>query len=164
MLVAATRTPIFLFGHMLIAYPNTSPRIIMRSFIYVLPFILGACASAGPDNGNGNVAIETASNGQAVEGANCVVSNNAGQWNITTPANAPVGSPNGTLRVLCNKAGYLASEVAYQPSYGSSGSSVGLGVGHFGGHTGGGIGIGIPIGGFGRGGYPSTITVEMNPQ
>ncbi len=134
----------------------------MRHFIYILPFILSACASVGSNNGN--VAIETASNGQAVEGANCVVSNNAGQWNITTPASAPVGSPNGALRVLCQKAGYRASEAVYEPSYGSSGSSVGLGVGRIGGRTGGGIGIGIPIGGFGRGGYPSSVTVEMNPQ
>jgi hypothetical protein len=134
---------------------------MVRRYIYILPFILSACASVGSNNGN--VAIETASNGQAMEGANCVVSNNSGQWNITTPASVPVGSPNGNLRVLCNKAGYRASEVVYQPSYGSSGSSVGLGVGSWGRHTGGGLGIGIPIGGFNRGGYPSTITVDMNP-
>jgi hypothetical protein len=135
----------------------------MRRLIYILPFMLGACASTGPNNGN--VAIQTVSNGQNVEGANCVVSNNAGQWNITTPASAPVGSPDGTLRVLCNKAGYAASEVLYQPSYGSSsGASVGLGVGSWGSHSGGSVGIGLPIGGFGRSGYPSTITVEMNLQ
>lgn len=134
----------------------------MRHLIYILPFILGACASGVPNNGN--VSIDTASKGQIVEGATCVVSNNAGQWNITTPASAPVGGPDGTLRVLCNKPGYRTSEVVYQPSYGSSGSSVGLGVGRFGSHTGGGIGIGIPIGGFGGGGYPSAITVEMSPQ
>lgn len=135
----------------------------MRHIVYLLPLLLGACASAG--SGNGNVAIETASNGQALQGATCVVSNNTGQWNVTTPASAPVGSPNGALRVLCNKPGYRASEVVHEPSYyGSSGSSVGLGVGRIGGHTGGGIGIGIPIGGSGRGGYASSVIVEMHPQ
>lgn len=135
----------------------------MRRFIYLLPILLGACASGGPHSGN--VVIETVSNGQSVEGADCVVSNNAGRWNVTTPASAPVGSPDGALRVLCNKAGYTTSEVIYQPSYGSSsGASVGLGVGNWGRHSGGGIGIGLPIGGVGGGGYPSTITVEMNRQ
>lgn len=135
----------------------------MRHLVYILPLILGACASVG--NNDGNVAIETASNGQTVQGANCVLSNNTGRWEITTPGSAPVGSPDGTLRVLCNKAGYRASEVVYQPSYGGySGASVGLGVGHIGNRSGGGIGIGVPIGGYGRGGYPSTITVEMSPQ
>jgi hypothetical protein len=135
----------------------------MRNFIYILPFILGACASVGSNNGN--VAIETASNGQTVEGASCIVRNNAGQWNVITPASVPVGSPDGTLRVLCNKEGYRPSEVVYQPSYGygSSGASVGLGVGSWGSHSGGSIGIGMPIGGYNRGGYPSTVTVEMNP-
>jgi hypothetical protein len=143
-------------------YRNQTSLSTMRYLVYILPLILGGCASVGSNNGN--VAIETASNGQIVQGANCVVRNNAGEWNITTPGSAPVGSPDGTLRVLCNKAGYRASEVVYQPSYGSSGASVGLGVGSWGSHSGGGVGIGLPIGGSGRGGYPSTITVEMSPQ
>lgn len=134
----------------------------MRNLVYILPLVLGACASVGSNDGN--ISIETASNGQSLPGAQCVVSNNVGQWNVTTPGSAPVGSPNGTLRVLCNKAGYRASEVIHQPSYGGSGASVGLGVGHIGNRSGGGIGIGLPIGGYGRGGYPSTITVEMSPQ
>lgn len=134
----------------------------MRQLFYTLPLILTACASTAPSNGN--IAIQTVSAGQPLSDANCKVSTNAGQWNLVTPGTAPVGSPNGDLRILCNKAGYRASEVVYAPSYGSSGSRVGLGIGGWGGRVGGGVGLGIPIGGGNRGGYPSTITVEMNPQ
>jgi hypothetical protein len=134
----------------------------MRHLLYILPVILSACASV--EQGNGNVSIQAVSAGQAVPDADCQVSTYAGRWNVTTPGTVPVGSPNGDLRVLCNKAGYRASEVVYAPSYGSSGSSIGLGIGGIGSRVGAGIGLGVPIGGGNRGGYPSTITVEMNPQ
>ncbi|MDQ9171094.1 hypothetical protein Q8A64_11820 [Oxalobacteraceae bacterium R-40] len=132
----------------------------MRYFIYALPFVLAACATSGP--GGGNVAIETTAGGQPLPGANCVVTTNAGRWNVITPASAPVGSANGDLRVLCNKAGYRASEVVYRPSTPTN-SNVGIGIGGGSGHVGVGLGFGIPIG-LGGGNYPSTITVEMNPQ
>ncbi len=132
----------------------------MHRLYYALPLVLSACATSG--TGNGNIAIETTSSGQAVTGANCVVTTNAGRWNVVTPASAPVGSASGDLRVLCNKPGYRASEVVYRPSTPTN-SNVGVGIGGGSGHVGVGLGFGIPIG-IGGGRYPSTITVEMNPQ
>lgn len=132
----------------------------MRRLIYVLPFVLAACATSGP--GNGNIAVETTAGGQSLTGANCTVSTNSGRWNVVTPGSAPVGSASGDLRVLCNKAGYRASEVVYRPSTPTN-SNVGIGIGGGSGHVGVGLGFGIPIG-LGGGRYPSTITVEMNPQ
>jgi hypothetical protein len=132
----------------------------MRFLLYLLPFVLVACATSG--TGNGNIAIETTAGGQSVPGANCTVNTNSGRWNVVTPATAPVGSASGDLRVLCNKAGYRASEVVYRPSTPTN-SNVGLGIGGGSGNVGVGLGFGIPIG-LGGGRYPSTITVEMSPQ
>lgn len=126
---------------------------------------LAGCATGGA--GNGNIVLETASNGQAVPGASCVVTNGSGRWDVTTPASVPVGSPIGDLRVVCDRSGYRTSEVVYRPagSYGYGGPSVGVGVGGgSGGGVGVGLGLGFPIGGFGSGGYPSQIVVEMTPQ
>jgi hypothetical protein len=70
------------------------------------------------------------------------------------------------LRVVCNKQGYRTSEIVYRPSGAAYGNpSVGVGVGGgTGGHVGVGLGLGFPIGLFGgAAGYPSQITVEMNP-
>lgn len=131
----------------------------MRRLIYAVPFVLAACASTG--RSSGNIAIETTVGGQALPGASCVVNTNAGKWNVVTPGSAPVGSPSGELRVLCNKAGYRTSEVVYRPST-STNSNVGIGIGGGSGHVGVGLGFGIPIG-LGSATYPSTITVEMNP-
>ena len=133
----------------------------MRYTVLLLPLALVACATGGA--GNGGVSIETSSNGQPIPGAVCAVSTAAGQWNVTTPAVAPVGSPSGDLRIICNKSGYLTSEVVYRPSPAAS-PNVGLGVGGgSGGHVGVGIGLGFPIA-LGGGGYPSRVTVEMTRQ
>lgn len=131
----------------------------MRYLILSLSFLLGACAATG--SSNGMVSVETTSNGQALPGASCNVNTGAGNWNVTTPASVPVGSPAGDLRVICNRAGYRTSEVVYRPSSPVN-SNIGIGMGT-GGRVGVGLGFGIPIG-LGGGGYPSRITVEMNPQ
>jgi len=133
----------------------------MRYTIFLLISALAGCATGGA--GDGSVSIETSSSGQALAGADCTVRTGAGQWNITTPAVAPVGSPSGDLRIVCNKSGYRTSEVVYRPSSAAS-PNVGLGVGGgSGGHVGVGIGLGFPIA-LGGGGYPSRVTVEMNRQ
>lgn len=131
----------------------------MRYLILLFSLSLAACATTG--SGNGAVSIETMSNGQPLPGAQCSVSTGAGNWNVSTPATAPVGSPHGDLRVICNKSGYRTSEVVYRPTSPMN-SNVGIGVGS-GGRVGVGIGLGFPIG-LGGGGYPSRIVVEMNPQ
>jgi hypothetical protein len=136
----------------------------MRRLILLLPIVLAACATTGSNGGI--VAIDTAAGGQPLAGATCTVSTYGNTWNITTPASIAVGSPNGDLRVVCNKPGYRTSEVVYRPggdSYG--GSSVGIGAGGGSGHVGLGVGMSMPIGGFGgRSGYPTRVTVDMNPQ
>lgn len=135
----------------------------MRYLILLLPIALAACASTGSSSGSG-ITIETASKGQPLPGANCVVSTNNGNWNVTTPATVNVGSVSGDLRVVCNKQGYRTSETIYKPS-GSHGygPNVGLGVGGGSGNVGVGVGMSVPIR-FGGGGYPSRVSVEMNPQ
>lgn len=132
----------------------------MRCSILLLTAVLAACATTGSDNGN--VAIETRTGGQQLAGANCVVSTNSGSWNVVTPATVPIGSPNGDLRVVCNKQGYRTAETLYRPST-SSGSSVGLGVGGGGRSVGVGLGMSVPIQ-LGSRGYPGNVTVDMNPQ
>lgn len=132
----------------------------MRHLILLLPIALAACASTG-SRGTA-IAVDAASRGQALPGASCVVQTGAGSWNVTTPATVDVGAPSGELRVVCNKAGYRTSETVYRPSS-PLGSSVGLGAGGGGGNLGVGVGLSFPIS-LGGGRYPSTVTVEMNPQ
>lgn len=132
----------------------------MRYLVLLWPFALAACTTAG--SGNGNIAIETTSKGQAVAGANCVVSTGSGSWNVITPAIAPVGNAYGDLRVACSKSGYRTSEVIYRPSSPAN-SNIGIGIGGGSGNIGVGLGLGIPIG-LGGSGYPTRITVDMNPQ
>ncbi len=132
----------------------------MRYLILLLPIALAACATTG--SSGGGIAVETVSRGQALPGANCVVSTGAGNWNVTTPAAVAVGSASGDLRVLCHKAGYRSSEMVFKPSS-PLGSNVGLGVGGGSGNVGVGVGLNFPIS-LGGGSYPSRVTVDMNPQ
>lgn len=130
----------------------------MRHLILLLSIAVAACATTGA--GDGGITIETASGGQAVTGANCAVSTNAGTWNVVTPATAPVGSASGDLRVICNKAGYRTSEVVHRPSS-PVGSGVGLGIGG-GSNVGVGVGLSFPVR-LGGGSYPSRVVVDLNP-
>ncbi len=132
----------------------------MRHLILLLPLVIAGCATTG--SSSGVVSIETAWRGQALSGANCAVSTGAGNWNVVTPASVNVGSANGDLRVLCNKAGFRASEVVYRPSS-PYGSSMGVGAGGGSGNVGVGVGLSFPIS-LGGGAYPSRVTVDMNPQ
>lgn len=132
----------------------------MRILIPFLTLTLAACATTG--SGGGNIAVETASKGQPVTGANCVVRTGAGSWNVVTPATINVGQASGDLNVVCDKPGYRTSELVYKPS-GRSGSSMGIGLGGGGGNVGLGVGLSFPIM-TGGGSYPSRITIDMNPQ
>ena len=132
----------------------------MRHLFLLLPLAIAACATTG--SGDGVVTIETASRGQALNGANCMVSTGSGNWNVVTPASVNIGSASGDLRVLCNKDGFRTSEIVFRPSN-PYGSSMGVGVGGGGGHVGVGVGLSFPIR-FGGGTYPSRVTVDMNPQ
>jgi len=132
----------------------------MRHLILLLPIALAACATTG--SGGTAIAVDTASRGQALTGASCIVQTGAGSWNITTPATVDVGAPSGDLRIVCNRPGYRTSETLYRPSR-PLGSNVGLGAGGGSGHVGVGVGLSFPIS-VGGGRYPSSVTVEMNPE
>lgn len=131
----------------------------MRYLVLLLPMALAACATTGSGNG---LTVETTSRGQVVAGANCTVTTSAGSWNVTTQATVPVGNVSGDLRVVCNKSGYRTSELIVRP-LGPVGSSMGVGVAGGGSHVGVGVGLNFPIS-VGGGGYPSRVTVELNPQ
>ena len=132
----------------------------MRHLILLLPLAIAGCATTGTSGGV--IAVETASRGQPLAGANCVVSTGAGTWNVVTPASVNVGNASGDLRVICNKDGFRTSEIVFRPSN-PHGSSMGVGVGGGGGNVGVGVGLSFPIR-LGGGTYPSRVTVDMNPQ
>jgi hypothetical protein len=132
----------------------------MRYALWLLPLVLAGCATPGADKG---IEIETTHAGKAINDAQCTVTTDAGSWQVTTPGTAPVGTPSGDLRVVCDKPGYRTSEVVYRATPGTSNMSIGIGGGSGGGRVGVGFGFGIPIG-QGRTTYPSRIVVDMNPQ
>ena len=133
----------------------------MRYAISLLFFVLAGCAT--PGGRDGGIAIETTSAGQSLTGAQCSVVTDAGSWQVTTPAVAPIGAPRGDLRVVCDKSGYRTSEVVYRATPGRSNMTLGIGGGSGGGRVGVGFGFGIPIG-QGSTTYPSEIVVDLTPQ
>lgn len=132
----------------------------MRHLILLMPLAIAACATTG--SSGGGISIETVAKGEPLTGANCVVHTNSGNWNVITPGTVNVGGANGDLRVVCNKEGFRTSEMIFRPSR-PFGSSVGLGVGGGSSNVGVGVGLSVPIS-LGGGGYPSRVTVDMNPQ
>jgi hypothetical protein len=144
----------------LLIFKEFPKEFAMRYLILLLSCAVAACATTG--SSNVGVSVETISKGQLLAGASCIVTTNAGSWTITTPATVAVGSANGDLRVICNKAGYRTSEVVYRSSSPVN-SGVGVGIGGGSGNVSVGLGMGIPVA-LGGGGYPSRIAVEMNPQ
>jgi hypothetical protein len=129
-----------------------------RSASMLAVLLLAGCASLDPDDGL--VSISTASNGQAIEGAQCAVSTRRASWNIVTPATIDIGPGAGDLRIVCGKPGYRTSELILPPYEEASSSIVGFGLGG-GGNVGMGSGLGFPL--TTNGWYPSGIVVNMNP-
>lgn len=132
----------------------------MRYPILLLAITLGACATAG--SGGRTLSVDTVSRGQSLAGANCTVSAGGTSWQVVTPATVPIDGAGGDLRVVCDKAGYRTSELIVKPSS-PVGSNMGVGVGGGSGNVGVGVGLNFPIS-LGGGGYPSRVTVELNPQ
>lgn len=128
--------------------------------------LLSACATSPPFDGR--IEILSTARDQPLEGADCVVTTDAGSWSVRTPGYAQVGAPNGDLRVLCNRAGYRTSEVILRNDAAprrSGATRVGVGIGGgSGGYSGVGLslGFGFPVAGA-RGDYPSRVTVDMTP-
>lgn len=120
---------------------------------------LAGCKSLDPDAGL--VSFATASNGQALDGAQCAVSTRSQAWRIVTPATVDVGPGNGDLRVVCTKQGYRTSELILPPYQQATGSSVGFGMAGGSGNVGMGLGFGYPL--TTNGWYPDNIVVNMQP-
>jgi hypothetical protein len=129
---------------------------------------LAACATQ-PALPAGQLQVVTLAQGKPFAGAECVVSNLSGSWQVTTPGMVMLGEPNGDLRVVCNHPGYRSSEVIYRLPVGalsSSGTrvSVGVGGGSFGTSSGVGVsmGLGFPLGSS-KQRYPAQLTVDLTP-
>ena len=129
---------------------------------------LAACATQ-PAPPVGQLQVVTLAQGKPLAGAECVVSNLSGSWQVTTPGMVMLGEPNGDLRVVCNHPGYRSSEVIYRLPVGAlsnSGTrvSVGVGGGSFGTSSGVGVsmGFGFPLGSS-KQRYPAQLTVDLTP-
>ena len=129
---------------------------------------LAACATQ-PAPPVGQLQVVTLAQGKPLAGAECVVSNLSGSWQVTTPGMVMLGEPNGDLRVVCNHPGYRSSEVIYRLPVGAlsnSGTrvSVGVGGGSFGTSSGVGVsmGLGFPLGSS-KQRYPAQLTVDLTP-
>ncbi len=136
------------------------------SVMFPVLLALSGCVTTPPFDGR--VEILTTSREQALTGADCVVTTDAGSWTVQTPGYATVGDPNGDLRVVCNKSGYRTSEVIHRHSGagrrpGATRVGVGIGGGS-GGYSGVGVslGFGFPLAGV-RSDYPSRVIVDMTP-
>lgn len=141
-------------------------RMRWQPLLLPVPLLLSACATNPPFDGR--VEILSTARDQPLEGADCVVATDTGSWSVRTPGHAQVGTPNGDLRVVCNKAGYRTSEVIHRNDAaprGSGATRVGVGIGGGSGGYGGvgvSLGFGFPVAGA-RGDYPSRVTVDMTP-
>lgn len=136
------------------------------SVMFPVLLALSGCVTTPPFDGR--VEILTTSREQALTGADCVVTTDAGSWTVQTPSYATVGDPNGDLRVVCNKSGYRTSEVIHRHSGagrrpGATRVGVGIGGGS-GGYSGVGVslGFGFPLAGV-RSDYPFRVIVDMTP-
>ncbi len=140
-----------------------------RAFLLcALVMTLAACATQ-PAPPVGQLQVVTLAQGKPLAGAECVVSNLSGSWQVTTPGMVMLGEPNGDLRVVCNHPGYRSSEVIYRLPVGAlsnSGTrvSVGVGGGSFGTSSGVGVsmGFGFPLGSS-KQRYPAQLTVDLTP-
>lgn len=131
----------------------------MRQFIVICCAALAGCATSGRDGGG--IAIETASGGNPVTGASCLVNHGGGSNTVVTPAVVGREGISGDLRVVCSKPGYRTSEFVFRAAP-SGGSSLGLGIGGGGGRVGVGLGMSVPIGGYSYT-YPPRIVIDMHP-
>ncbi len=133
----------------------------MRYPVLLLSLALSACATTGPQERG--ILVETAVNGQPLDGTRCTVSTAAGSWNVVTPARLDVGAPSGDLRVVCDRPGFRTAETIYRAYAVGGGPNIGFGLAGGSGGLGTSIGMSFP---FSQGGaqYPARIRVDMFPQ
>ena len=119
----------------------------MRNLLLLSLLILSGCAT-GP---GGGMQIDTVSQGQALAGASCVVTNGGQSWTVVTPASLTMQGNNADLRVICDKPGYRTSELILQDLHGGSGL----------GWPGPNVGVGISGGSGGRGSLPGSSRLAV---
>lgn len=130
-------------------------QVLMATCVAVM---LSACVSAGP--GQPGIMIETATQGQPLEGATCVATIGSVRWDVKTPAVIAIDGARGDLRIVCDKAGFRTSELIFKPEPGAGTTfSAGVAGGSYGG--GGSLGMSFPLGGF-SGRYPKRLVLDMN--
>lgn len=102
---------------------------------------------------NQSLSVETRSNMQAVAGASCKLTNDKGQWFVTTPGSVVVHRAYGDLNILCQKDGMQPGVMTVKSN------TKGLMAGNilFGGF----IGAGVDAATGAAYDYPALITVEM---
>ena len=69
------------------------------------------------------ILIETAARGAPLNGAACVAMIADTRWDVVTPGRIALGDAHGTLRVVCNHAGFRSSELIFRPAGTSTGFS-----------------------------------------
>jgi hypothetical protein len=103
---------------------------------------------------NQPVSVETrSSNGAALTGANCKLSNNKGTWFVTTPGSTTVNRSYEPLNVRCEKDGTEPGQAVVNSS------TKGMAFGNI--LFGGPIGAGVDMASGAAYDYPSLITVMM---
>jgi hypothetical protein len=80
-------------------------KIMTVSPLVLLCLFTTGCASITGTNSQ-NVTVEARKDGNIINGAHCVLSNNKGTWSTTTPNSVIVLKSNKTLRATCSKTGY----------------------------------------------------------
>lgn len=129
------------------------------ALLAALATTLAGCASLPWHSSS--VWIETVSSGATVDAASCTVSNEGFSRTITTPDTIVVPQ-RGDLRIVCERSGYLRTEVVQRAAFpnGPSNATLGIGLGGGTGNVGLGLGFTLPLGSSG-GSYPAKITVDM---
>ncbi len=122
--------------------------------ILVLPIALAGCAAI-IDGSSQTLSVKTMSAGLDVSGAQCTLTNNKGEWYVTTPGTVTVHRSYDALNVKCHKDGYTAN-IGSVPSVTKD---MELGNIFFGGL----IGAAVDMGTGDAYDYPSPITVNIQP-
>lgn len=115
---------------------------------------LAGCASI-VDGSSQSLSIKTVSNGVDITGSQCTLTNNKGEWYVTTPGSVTVHRSYDALNVKCLKDGYVAN-VGSVPS-GTKGMAFGNIL--FGGI----IGAGVDMSTGAAYDYPSPIIIQIQP-
>jgi len=128
---------------------------VKTSALTVVGFLcLSGCASI-IDGSSQSLSVKTISDQGDVGGAQCTLTNDKGEWYVTTPGTVTVHRSYNDLNVRCSRQGYI-------PNVGSAPSSTrGMAFGNI--IFGGLIGAGVDMGTGAAYDYPSPIIMRLQP-